>query len=33
MPIEIDDGVGRPTRWIALSTLRVLDWYSAVDIA
>jgi hypothetical protein len=28
MPIEIDDGEGRPSRWITLRALRVLDWYS-----
>jgi hypothetical protein len=29
MPLEIDDGVGRPSRWITLRALRVLEWYSA----
>jgi len=29
MPIEIDEGVRRPSRWITLRALRVLDWYSA----
>lgn len=29
MPIEIDEGEGRPNRWITLHALRVLDWYSA----
>jgi hypothetical protein len=29
MPVEIDDGVGRPSRWITLRALRVLDWYTA----
>jgi hypothetical protein len=29
MPVEIDEGVGRPSRWITLRALRVLDWYSA----
>ncbi len=29
MPLEIDDGVGQPSRWITLRALRVLDWYSA----
>lgn len=29
MPLEIDEGVGRPSRWITLRALRVLDWYSA----
>lgn len=29
MPVEVDEGVGRPSRWITLRALRVLDWYSA----
>lgn len=29
MPVEIDNGEGRPSRWITLRALRVLDWYSA----
>ena len=29
MPIEIDAGEGRPSRWITLRALRVLDWYAA----
>jgi hypothetical protein len=29
MPVEIDDGEGRPSRWNTLRALRVLDWYSA----
>ena len=29
MPVEIDEGEGRPSRWNTLRTLRVLDWYSA----
>ena len=29
MPVELDDGVGRPSRWITLRAMRVLDWYSA----
>ncbi len=29
MPVEIDEGVGRPSRWNTLRALRVLDWYSA----
>ena len=29
MPIELDEGVGRPSRWITLRALRVLDWYAA----
>ncbi|MFN8059485.1 MAG: hypothetical protein U0Q12_09980 [Vicinamibacterales bacterium] len=28
MPIEIDEGVGRPSRWVTLRALRVLEWYS-----
>jgi hypothetical protein len=31
MPVEIDEGVGRPSRWNTLRSLRVLDWYSARD--
>jgi hypothetical protein len=31
MPVELDDGVGRPSRWITLRALRVLDWYAARD--
>lgn len=27
MPIEIDDGEGKPSRWNTLRALRVLDWY------
>ena len=26
MPVELDDGVGRPSRWITLHALRVLAW-------
>jgi len=29
MPVEIDEGLGRPSRWISLRALRVLDWYAA----
>lgn len=29
MLVETDEGVGRPSRWITLRALRVLDWYSA----
>jgi len=29
MPVEIDAGAGRPSRWNTLRALRVLDWYSA----
>jgi hypothetical protein len=31
MPIEIDEGEGRPSRWNTLRALRVLNWYSARD--
>ena len=31
MPVEMDEGEGRPSRWITLRALRVLDWYSAPD--
>jgi hypothetical protein len=27
MPVEVDDGVGRPSRWITLRALRVLRWH------
>ena len=29
MPIALDEGVGRPSRWITLRALRVLAWYAA----
>jgi hypothetical protein len=29
VPVETDDGEGRPSRWITLRALRVLDWYAA----
>jgi hypothetical protein len=29
MPVEMDDGAGRPSRWNTLRALRVLNWYSA----
>ena len=29
MPVEMDEGEGRPSRWITLRALRVLDWYSS----
>jgi hypothetical protein len=29
MPVEIDEGEGRPSRWNTLRALRVLDWYSS----
>jgi hypothetical protein len=31
VPVEIDEGEGRPSRWNTLRALRVLDWYSARD--
>ena len=31
IPVEIDEGEGRPSRWNTLRALRVLDWYSARD--
>ena len=31
MPIEIEEGEGRPNRWNTLRGLRVLAWYSARD--
>ena len=31
MPVEIDEGEGRPSRWNTLRALRVLKWYSARD--
>ena len=29
MPVELDDGEGRPSRWNTLRALRVLAWYSS----
>ena len=29
MPVELDEGEGRPSRWNTLRAMRVLDWYSA----
>ncbi|HEX5501952.1 MAG TPA: hypothetical protein VFW96_04985 [Thermomicrobiales bacterium] len=29
MPVELDEGEGRPSRWITLRALRVLNWYAA----
>ncbi|WP_207671245.1 prenyltransferase/squalene oxidase repeat-containing protein [Paenibacillus cymbidii] len=29
MAVEVDEGVGRPSRWNTLRALRILDWYSA----
>jgi hypothetical protein len=31
MPVDLGEGEGRPSRWITLRALRVLDWYSARD--
>ncbi len=31
MPVEIDEGEGRPSRWITLRALRVLRWYERPD--
>jgi hypothetical protein len=31
MPVEIDEGEGRPNRWITLRALRVLHWHAASD--
>jgi hypothetical protein len=31
MPVETDEGEGRPSRWNTLRALRVLDWYSTRD--
>jgi hypothetical protein len=31
MPVEVDQGEDRPSRWNTLRALRVLDWYSARD--
>jgi hypothetical protein len=31
MPVEVDQGVGRPSRWITLRALRVLRWYEGAD--
>jgi hypothetical protein len=31
MPVETDEGEGKPSRWNTLRALRVLDWYSARD--
>ena len=30
MPLEMDEGEGRPSRWNTLRALRVLDWYWSV---
>jgi hypothetical protein len=31
MPVDTDEDEGRPSRWITLRAIRVLDWYSALD--
>jgi hypothetical protein len=31
MPVEMDEGEGRPSRWITLRALRVLRWYDGVE--
>jgi hypothetical protein len=31
MPVEINEGEGRPSRWNTLRALRVLDWYYPRD--
>jgi len=31
MPVETDDGEGRPSRWITLRALRVIRWYGDAD--
>jgi len=31
MPVETDEGEGRPSRWITLRALRVLRWYERAD--
>ena len=31
MPVEIDEGEGRPSRWNTLRALRVLRWYEQAD--
>ena len=31
MPISMDEGEGKPSRWITLRALRVLNWYGAGD--
>ena len=31
MPVEMDEGLGQPSRWNTLRALRVLDWYAARD--
>jgi len=31
MPVETDEGEGRPSRWNTLRALRVLRWYERAD--
>ena len=31
MPVDFNEGEGRPSRWITLRALRVLDWYSTLN--
>jgi hypothetical protein len=31
MPVEMEEGVGQPSKWNTLRALRVLAWYSARD--
>jgi hypothetical protein len=31
MPVEMDEGEGKPSKWNTLRALRVLNWYSAGD--
>lgn len=31
MPVDLDEGEGRPSRWNTLRALRVLNWYSSGD--
>lgn len=33
MPVEMNEGEDRPSRWITLRALRVLHWYEPVDTA
>jgi hypothetical protein len=33
MPVEMDDGVGRPSRWNTLRALRVLNWWEGAGAA
>jgi hypothetical protein len=32
MPVEFDEGEGRPSRWNTLRALRVLNWYSVQNL-